>query len=66
MATAAIDFGDLLCGIPRGAWVALSHDESSLIAYAAELKVVLALAIKKGESDPVILRIPELPAALLL
>ena len=66
MAAATINFGELLRGVPRGAWVALSHDESSLICYAAELKTVLALALEKGEVDPVILRVPELPAALLL
>lgn len=66
MAAATTNFGELLRGVPRGAWVALSHDESTLIAYAAELKTVLALAAEKGESDPVVLRVPELPASLLL
>ena len=60
------DVGKLLSGVPKGAWVALSNDEDRVVAYAADLQVALAKAKEAGETDPVVLRVPEDASALLL
>jgi predicted RNase H-like HicB family nuclease len=49
----------LLAGIPKGAWVALSHDEEKVVAYGAELQEVLQKAKEAGEQDPAVIRVPE-------
>ncbi len=59
------DFSSLLAGIPKGAWVALSNDESRVVTYAAELQEVLQKAKELGEQNPVILRVPEADASTL-
>jgi len=66
MFAAAKDISKLLEGVPRGAWVAVSHDETKIIAYAAELQEVLQKARQAGEDSPVIMRVPETDAATLL
>ena len=53
------DVSKLLVNIPKGAWVALSHDEERVVAYAAELQDALQKAKECGEPDPIVLRIPE-------
>ena len=63
---AARDISKLLAGIPKGAWVALSSDEERIIAYAAELSEALEKAKALGESDPVVIRVPEDASRLLL
>lgn len=60
------DFSGLLDGIPKGAWVALSQDESRVVTYAAELQEVLRTAREAGEDSPVILRVPEADGATLI
>jgi hypothetical protein len=60
------DVSSLLGDIPRGAWVALSKDETKVVAYAAELQEVLLKAREAGEENPVVLRVPEADAATLL
>ena len=57
------DFGKLLEGIPRGAWVAISQDEDRVLAYAAEIKDAVRKAQETGEQNPIIIRIPLSPAA---
>lgn len=59
------DFSNLLADVPKGAWVALSNDESRVITYAAELQQVLQKAKELGEQNPIILRVPEADAATL-
>ena len=66
MAPAVIDFGELLKDVPPGAWVALSHDEKTVIAYAAEVRDVIEAAREKGEEFPVVLRAPLSPSVLFL
>jgi hypothetical protein len=56
---AAKDISKLLSGLPRGAWVALSKDEEKVVAYAAELQEAIQKARAAGESDPVVIRVPE-------
>lgn len=60
------DISRLLAGVPKGAWVALSKDEDRVIAYAAELQEALDKAKKTGETDPVVIRVPEAEASALL
>jgi hypothetical protein len=60
------DISELLAGIPKGAWVALSRDEERVIAHAAELQDVLNAAKKAGEADPVITRVLDADSSTLL
>lgn len=53
------DISKLLQDIPKGAWVALSNDQESVVAYDAELNEALEKAKLKGEDNPVIVRVPE-------
>ena len=63
---AAKDVSKLLAVVPKGAWVALSSDEDRVIAYAAELQEVLNKAREAGETDPVVVRVPEADVSTLL
>ena len=65
-AASTIDFAGLLQGLPPGAWVAISERSHRVIAYAAELRDVLENARQQGESDPLIVRVPEQAAILFL
>lgn len=63
---AAKDVAKLLENIPKGAWVALSRDEERVVSYAAELQDALESAKAAGETDPVVIRVPEAEAPTLL
>jgi hypothetical protein len=63
---AAKDLSKLLSGVPMGAWVALSGDEERVLAYAADPAEVVKRANELGESDPVIVRVPENPSSLVV
>jgi len=60
------DISKLLADVPKGAWVALSKDERTVVAYAAELQDAIRMAKEAGESDPVVIRVPEAGAPTLL
>jgi hypothetical protein len=62
----ALDLAALLKGVPRGAWVAVSEGGDKVITYGSDLRTVLDDAKKKGEPDPIITRVPETTATLLL
>jgi len=66
MAGLSIDFGLLLKEIPRGAWVAISRDQTRVLNFGADVRDVLDEARKAGEDDPIIVRIPESDSALML
>jgi hypothetical protein len=66
VAARSIDFSSLIAEIPNGAWVALSHDGSNVISFGSDMNEVLEEARSSGESDPIIIRIPETPAAVML
>jgi len=66
MAPVVPDYGKLLEGVPRGAWVAITHDEQRVLAYAAEMSEVLRLAHERGEADPIVFRLPEASLTLLM
>jgi uncharacterized protein DUF5678 len=63
---AAQDVSKLLVDIPKGAWVALSSDQQRVVAYAAELQDAIEKAKESGESEPIVLRVPEAEATTLL
>jgi Family of unknown function (DUF5678) len=48
-----------LRGAPPNGWVAFSADEERLVAYGATYQEVVESAAKNGESDPVLLKVPE-------
>ncbi len=60
------DFSKLLADIPRGSWVALSRDEERVICYDAQLSEALKRADELGETDPVVIRVPDAANALFL
>jgi hypothetical protein len=66
MAAATINLSELLKGLPDGAWVAISEQAQEVISYAADLQTVLNAAEQRGESEPLIVRVPEHSSALFL
>jgi hypothetical protein len=62
----AVDLTELLKGIPRGAWVAISSRHEKVVAFGAELRAVLEEAKQKGEGDPLVTRVPESASSLML
>ena len=60
------DFSSLLAPIPKGSWVAISHDEQRIVAFAASLEEAVRKAKEVGEPDPIVIRVPETDAGLLL
>jgi hypothetical protein len=58
MAVAALDLAQLLKDVPLGVWVALSEGKRSVVAYGTDMQRVLAEAREKGESEPLILKVP--------
>jgi hypothetical protein len=63
-----LDLGTLLKDIPPGAWVAISRDGggSKVLSYSADMKQAIDRAKELGEEHPIIIRVPETQAALLL
>jgi hypothetical protein len=66
MSTSAVDYSALLKGIPAGAWVAISEKRNEVIAYAAEIQTVIDKAHEQGETDPLVVRVPEQAISLIL
>jgi hypothetical protein len=64
MAAVAINFRDILKGIPPGAWVAL--EQYRVVAYGADMQQVLAEARRKGVRDPLIIKAPDRQETLFL
>ena len=60
------DLSKLLAGVPKGSWVAISKDETRVLAYSASLDQALEKAKAAGEPDPIVIRVPETEAALFL
>jgi hypothetical protein len=57
---------EVLRNAPRQCWVALSHDETRVMAHGATYAEAVARAQEVGEDDPVLVLTPEewLPVAL--
>jgi len=49
---------DLLRSAPLDSWVALSHDESRIVAAGRNLNEVIEQTHAMGEQDPLILKTP--------
>jgi Family of unknown function (DUF5678) len=64
MAAAAINWSDILKGIPAGAWVAVQ--QYRVIAYGADMQKVLAEARNKGVPEPIIIKVPNRQENLFL
>ena len=60
------ELSELLKGIPKGSWVAISRNEESVIAYAPTLEQVLEKAKEAGEDRPVVIRVPERDSVVFL
>jgi hypothetical protein len=52
------DLSTILKDAPPGAWVALSHDKSRIVAYASSMRAAAYAAQLKGEADPVLIKMP--------
>ena len=52
-----IDLSDILSPY-RNQWVALSASEDKVVAHGNSLKKVVEDAEKKGESDPIVTKVP--------
>ena len=50
---------DLIWSAPRDKWIALSQDETRLLAEADTLDDVLEKATATGEDDPLVMRTPK-------
>ena len=48
-----------ICDIYRGHWIALQDDEQTVIAASKDLKKTLALSAEKGNTDPIVFRVPD-------
>jgi hypothetical protein len=44
--------------------VAISERSNSVLAYAADVQTVVGLARSQGETDPLVVRVPEQASAL--
>ena len=59
MATAVVDLASLVKDIPAGAWVAISERENKVLAFGIDAQAVYHEAKEKGETQPLITRVPE-------
>jgi hypothetical protein len=59
-------FASLLKDLPASAWVAISEEQNRVVAYAAELQAALDLSRERGEPNPLVMRVPEESATLIL
>jgi hypothetical protein len=62
----ALDLAELLKDLPRGAWVAISRAQARILAVGSDIKSVQQKAIDDGESDPVMVRVPETMTTVML
>ena len=62
----ALNLSKILEGVPRGAWVAISEENQTVVAYGSDMRAVLKEAKDKGEPDPLITRVPEQNTLLAL
>jgi hypothetical protein len=66
MAVETIDFSVLLKDLPPGAWVAISELDRRVVACASELQAALDQANAQGETDPLVVRVPEQAIGLIV
>ncbi|MFZ0956252.1 MAG: hypothetical protein WAN60_07905 [Candidatus Sulfotelmatobacter sp.] len=52
------DLSPILKDAPAGAWVALSHDKTQIVATGDSIRATADLARSRGEDDPVLFKMP--------
>ncbi len=52
------DWSDI-CAEYRGLWVAIADDEETVVAAGKDVPSVLALSAERGNSDPILFRVPD-------
>lgn len=63
----ALNLTELLKDLPRGAWVAISRVvPARVLAVGSDIRKVQEEAIASGEKDPLIVRVPETLALVML
>ena len=60
-----IDLTTVLKDAPRGEWLALSFARDRIVAHAPTLSAALDAALKLGEKQPIMMKVPP-PHALIL
>jgi len=64
MSTIVADLADLLKDVPPGAWAAISERGHTVLAFGADAQAVYSEALEKGETTPLMVRVPEPEAAM--
>ena len=54
----AVDIDGLTKDVPKGAWVAISHDHKRVVTYGPDVSTVIADSKENGENAPLITRVP--------
>jgi len=65
-ASSSVSRAELLRSAPLNSWVALSEDESSIVAVASTYEEAVRKSEEAGVSDPVLTKTPEAWAYLLV
>jgi hypothetical protein len=52
------DLSAILKDAPLGAWVALSHDKTRIVATGDSIREATVLARSRGEGDPILFKMP--------
>ena len=62
----ALDIEKLTEGVPRGRWVAIASTPDRRVATGADLDEAIRNARAAGTDEPLVIRVPESDAALIL
>ena len=62
----ALDIERLTEGVPRGRWVAIASTRDHRVATGADVDEAIRNAQAEGEDEPIVIRVPESDAALVL
>ena len=62
----ALDVQALTTDVPRGSWAAISKAGDRCVAFGDSLDEAISKAEAKGETSPLIVRVPETEGALFL
>ena len=61
----ALDIQKLTEGVPRGQWVAIASTRDHLVAHGDTLDDVLSKSEAKGETEPIVMKVPETATLIL-
>jgi len=64
MAGLPFDFSEILKDVPKGAWVAISHDKTRVVAFGSDLADVVEEAVRLGEPEPLVTKVPQTQNAI--